>query len=382
MKIFDSLVPRLHAAYDLTGDGKTVVKGGWGRFMLMRYTDQTAHANWNVEGSMTYIWRDLNGNGDYDKGEVNLDPNGPDYVSTNARNGAGTSFGVPNPNEKQSGTDEFSISAERELIPNLAVRVTGIYSRTFNFAGLLNNKRPYEAYNIPITNPDPGPDNIVGTADDTGKLITYYDFPVAFAGARNQEPMLVTDDRAKNTYTSAEFAVVRRLANRWHFSAAYSFTQTHVSVIPNAGGGIDVATIDPNSEINSADNTKEWLGRYSGSYVFPFDVTASLNIEQRSGLPQKRTAIFRGGRQIAQITLPVEQLGDKWWLPDITLVDLNVQKTLSLRGGRSATVRMNIFNLLNANTMTGRNMTSGPNFGLTTGILLPRLAEAAVSFRF
>ena len=75
MKIFHSLVPRLHAAYDLTGDGKTVVKGGWGRFMFMRYTDQTQHTNWNQPASVTYTWHDLNNNKEYEPGEVNLDPN-------------------------------------------------------------------------------------------------------------------------------------------------------------------------------------------------------------------------------------------------------------------------------------------------------------------
>ena len=35
----------------------------------------------------------------------------------------------------------------------------------------MNNFRPYEAYNIPVTNRDPGPDGRVGTADDGG-LVT------------------------------------------------------------------------------------------------------------------------------------------------------------------------------------------------------------------
>ena len=43
---------------------------------------------------------------------------------------------------------------------------------------------------------------------------------------------------------------------------------------------------------------------------------------------------------------------------------------------------MNIFNALNANTITARTMASGPNFGRTTGILQPRIAELALSYRF
>lgn len=182
-------------------------------------------------------------------------------------------MGVPNPDEKEPGTDEFSASIERELMPNLAVRVTGIYSRTFDQHRLQNNKRPYDVYNIPITNPDRGPDNILGTADDPGTFITYYDFPAQYAGARNQEPMFVNDPRANQTYRSVEVAVSRRLANRWQFYASYSFTRKHIPFVPNAGTPtgttIYVNLLNPNAEINNDDNTAEWLGKVQGSYIPP-----------------------------------------------------------------------------------------------------------------
>ena len=70
-----------------------------------------------------------------------------------------------------------------------------------------------------------------------------------------------------------------------------------------------------------------------------------------------------------------------WRLPHVNLVDLNVQKTFRM-GRQRATLRANVFNLLNANTFTGRTMQSGPNFGTITSILLPRIAEVALSYNF
>jgi hypothetical protein len=121
--VWNSVAPRLHFAYDLTGDGKTVLKGGWGRFDYIRTGEpDIERLNANTDAIAVYAWRDLNGNGDYNPGEVNLDPTGPDFVET-----VGNELddpapkAVPNPNEKQPKSDEFSLSIERELIPNFAV---------------------------------------------------------------------------------------------------------------------------------------------------------------------------------------------------------------------------------------------------------------------
>ena len=150
---------------------------------------------------------------------------------------------------------------------------------------------------------------------------------------------------------------------------------------------IYVNTVDPNAEINNDDHTTEWMGRVQGSYVFPYDVTASLNYEHRSGEPQRRTVLLRGGRQIPQITLPAEQLGSVWRLPHINLVDLNVQKTVRLQGSHSATIRVNVFNLLNANTGTTFQQVYDVNpanvvWARPTAILNPRFARFNVTVNF
>ena len=66
---------------------------------------------------------------------MNLDPNGLDFQGL-----SGSTDAVPNPNEKMPKTDEFSLTFERELMANWAVRATGIYSRNFNQYRLLETQ--------------------------------------------------------------------------------------------------------------------------------------------------------------------------------------------------------------------------------------------------
>src|SRR3972149_6660882 len=110
------------------GGGVWGCGGGWGQYAHMRQLEPDAwRLALNNQAYAIYLWRDLNGNNDYDDGEVNRDPNGPDFVET-----TGPEFeptvprGVVNPDEKQFKYDDFSISLERELVANFAARVTGI----------------------------------------------------------------------------------------------------------------------------------------------------------------------------------------------------------------------------------------------------------------
>jgi hypothetical protein len=59
---FTSLAPRLALAYDLSGDGKTVFKGGYGRFYQLREILPDVTANENLRSRTTWDWHDTNGN--------------------------------------------------------------------------------------------------------------------------------------------------------------------------------------------------------------------------------------------------------------------------------------------------------------------------------
>lgn len=382
-KIWNSVAPRLHAVYDLTGDGRTVIKGGWGRFPRVRYVDEIQMANENAHTLALFRWHDLNDNRRFDPGEVNFDRNGPDFLFTRLEVGETDAGAVPNPNEKQPYTDEFSVSIERQLVQDFAVRLTGVYSRDHDTYRLQNNRRPFEVYNIPVTRPDAGPDGRLGTADDPGTSITYWEYPVALAGRAFQQPTLINDPRSEANFASFEVAASKRLSNRWMFMASYSATKNHIPFIPNTAGGRTVllTTFDPNAEINATNDSWEWLGRVSGAYQFPADLQLSANFEHRSGEPWGRSVSVAGGRTIPSLTVRVEPIGTRR-LPNVNLLHMRAEKGFRVRAGHRLALRANVFNVLNVNTVLTVTQLSGRNFLRPRTIVPPRIVEVGVSYSF
>jgi hypothetical protein len=380
MPIFNSFVPRLRAAYDLTGDGETTLKGGWGRYVRMRLFDHLQPMANNVITTATYRWRDLDGDRDFDLGESNLNPNSNDFLSL-ALTGTFSSGarGVVNPDEKQAYTDEFSLQFERQLIQNLAVRVTGIHARVKNAVRLKSVFRPYEAYNIPIDSRDPGPDGVVGSADD-GNIIRWYDYAASLAGAAFQLGTYVNDPKANEKYNAFEIALSKRLSRNWQMQVSHTATKKDIPLLPVLDSDT-FNTQDPNAEIFSADTTWEVTSRLSGSYQFPYGIQTSARFEHRSGTPWARTAILDGGRQIPNITVRVEPIGAQR-LPDINLLSLRGEKRFGLAAGREMNLKVNLHNVTNTTVPTSVNSLSGPTYGVLTGQVLPRIVTFEAEFRF
>ena len=400
LPIQNSVVPRLQAAYDLSGDGKTVVKGGWGRYAFRREVALAARYDPNAITYGMFHWRDLNRNNDWDLGETNRDPNAPpgasDFIETLANE-----FGnlpprfVPNPDEKQVIFDEFSVNLERELMANFSLRVTGIYSQTKNVLRQLNTFRPYDAYNIPVTNRDPGPDGRPGTGDDGG-LVTYFEFAPALRGLQFEQYTPVNDSRANMSFRTIELAASKRLANRWQLLASYSATKKNWPIGGSnsasslgfgtasptfSAAGEHVGFFTPNAEIFTVDKTWDWDGKVIGTYIFPADVPVSVNFQHTSGDAFARTVNFRGGRTIPSFVANVEPIGTQR-RPNLNILSFKVEKRFAVRGAQTATVALNLYNALNANTATGLQNRSGSEFLRPRSILPPRLAEVSVGYRF
>ena len=103
-----------------------------------------------------YNWNDLNGDLIYQECEE----------TTLITRFGGVANASIDPDLNNSYTDETSVFVERAVLENLGVRVGFVYKKDNDGWQQVNTARPFDAFNVPVTVPDPGPDNIVGTADD------------------------------------------------------------------------------------------------------------------------------------------------------------------------------------------------------------------------
>lgn len=364
---WDAVAPRLGAAYDVSGDGKTVIKATWGLFNHNPGVDFSERYNLNGQTTTTYRWRDLNGNNDYDAGEVNLDRNGPDFIST-----AGAATTPLNPDLDQPLTSEWSVSFEREVASNFSVRATYVDKALSGQFDDLNVLRPYSAYNIPITRPDPGPDGVLGNGDDGGP-VTFFDYDPAYRGAAfvSNMPTNAPDDRI-DRYRTIEFTAVKRRSANFDVMASVGATKNHRHLTTHAAS--------PNDEIFPLDTTWGWQTKVTASYVAPYDIQVSGYYQGLSGAAQQRTYVFRSVPQLGTVTIPMEPFGASQ-LSSLHTFNLRLGKRLSLQKYRLQ-VQADLYNLTNTNTVTGRTVASGPAYGQVTSFMSPRVLQVGATLSF
>ncbi|MBI1875602.1 MAG: TonB-dependent receptor [Acidobacteria bacterium] len=369
-----SVLPRLGLSWSL--DRNTVVKATYGRYNALYRDADVGNFNQNAEVVMRYRWRDLDRNGNYTPGEVNLDTSGPDFISiSGARNR------IINPDLKQPMTTEVTASLEREVAQNLGVHVGYVFRTLDNLYafGGINVLRPREVYNIALTRRDPGPDGILGTADDGGR-VTLYDYDPAYRGAAFVGEMQVNTDKVDRFHT-IEAALVKRLSGRWMAQVAAWGLKNH--------RWIEKHFATPNDDRFPLDETWNWGMNLSGAYRLPGDAQVAAFMLAKTGLQGARTYQFRradpdGGPSLSQLstlTLRLEPYGTRKG-PAIAVTNLRLSKEFRLPRGQGVSFDVDLFNLFNSSVSTDIVWASGPTFGYVEEVLPARIVRIGGRYRF
>jgi len=368
--------PRAGVAWDLTGNGKNVVKTTYGWFNHVMSEDFAQNYNQNARISTRYRWHDLNNNNDYDPGEVDVTLAPPDFISV-----TGASNNILNPDLVEPRTHEMSLGYERELMANFGARVLYVYKRQNNLYRSINVLRPYSAYSIPITRRDPGPDGVLSNADDGG-TVTMYDYTATYAGSTfvGNKFVNAAGDRP-DYYQTMEFSVNKRMSHKWDMNVTYSKTFNHrwLAAVPD----------NPNQDRFPLDETSDWYFKGVGSYQLPWGIYTSAYVQTISGAKQQRTYVFRavdpdGGPrlvQLATVTLAMEPFGATQ-LPTLSSVNYRASKRLRMLRGRTLEFVVDLFNALNVNTVTSQSVVSGPTYGAISAIVPPRIGRLGITYSF
>jgi hypothetical protein len=378
---WNSVVPRLGLAWDM--GNKTVVKATYGKF-ANGLSDNFANS-YNPFTNITenFRWHDLNGDHLYQPGEVNLDPiNGGDFLSISGSGSATLPQGL-----KQPTTNEATASFERELMANLGVRVLYVYKNVVNQTVTTNVARPRSAYDIPLTRRDPGPDDILGTADDPGKSVTIYDYNAAYRGSAFVNNQLKNTDRTDH-YNSIEFTVTKRSSGRWSAIASFWAIKDYRWLCPATATCAQIPD-NPNNDYFPLDTTWRWAGNLNATYRLPYGIHFGAFLQSKIGIQGQRTTIFRaadpdGGKALVQqstVTLRMEPYGAHTG-PAINVLDLRTSKEFALGRGSRVEFNFDLFNLLNSSANLATQFQGGPTFLWATDVVPPRVARVGVRYSF
>ena len=191
-----------------------------------------------------------------------------------------------------------------------------------------------------------------------------------------------------------EITATKRFADRWQLLGGYTFSKAEQEDISVAANPNDFILFDSPIDIN--DRPHQF--KLTGTYVLPrWDIYVSGNLRSQSGPPIRRTvttALQVGGT--TQVN--VEPFGGDR-LDTLNTLDLRASKTFRLRADDVFEIDLDIFNVMNANTVWEVNQGTGrtnvrpngdpnvptvnvPVWRLPTGILAPRIIRFGVSYRF
>jgi hypothetical protein len=379
------VAPRLGFTFDLLGDKSTILKGHYGEFTDGMYAGMVDRLNSDWSDKIFYYW----------------DQEGQDWYEYN-RNVHGT--WTLDPELKHPFMRQYTIGIEREMFKDASFSVTYINRTYHNFQGAWNALATYEPVDATYSVWDPATQSIVD------KTFTLFDLTSGSAAEWHLTDVGVIASRlndlyglnlkAYRKYWGIEVLFNKRFSNKWQMVASYVYSVAK-GTMGNSSAYRDIGWNsygDPNAWVNldgHVTNDPTHMVKIQASYVLPFGISLNTYFHAITGeayTQQLRTGShdFDQGR----ITFNVEPSGT-YHYRIATSVDVRLEKTFTLATKYRLGVFLDVFNLLNDNSITSWGtrinydwVADDPAYSPSTqghdlyGLALPRRARLGLRFIF
>jgi outer membrane receptor protein involved in Fe transport len=342
----DKIAPRAGFAWDATGDGKTKIYGSWGIFYDIIKLEMP-RGSWGGDKWLEYwytldtpAWDQLDTAGCPTSCPGTLLSGPVDFRHPSAFNGEGGT----DPGLKPMKLQEMVFGAEREIAPTLSVSARYVHKqldRAIEDVGVLDS-----AGNEIYTIANPG-----------------FGLRASFIPDGGTTP--ITYPKAKRDYDAVEFALNKRLSNRWSGRVSYTWSQLEGNysglsqsdengrTSPNVGRAFDYPLMafdeagKPVYGPLGTDRTHQL--KAFGTYDFSFGTTLTLAWYGLSGIPMTREAAWNPSSGY-----PIQYLGrgSDGNMPFINNLDLYAQQEIKLGSKNRLVLSVNVLNVLDADTAT------------------------------
>ena len=388
---FKNLSPRVGLTYDLRGNGRSVAKFNFSRYVSQLGTGSLSSTyNTVVLTTVRYPWVDVNNDKFVSANEVVLTAapltwtSGYDYLNPTATRTSGKIGG----DLKMDKTNEIILSFDQQIGNEFAVSASYIWRNYYNFWG--NDYDNFDASNWTTASFTPAASACPSGA--SCPTVTYY-VPTSQLPVNYTVKNIDDFDRG---YQGFELTARKRYSNRWQMNASFSYNDAPMHFDSPAGYVWWSSTSDPTnieSSLNGGQYAPEstssglgnvfvnakWLGRITGSYTLPWDITLAGFYNARSGYPFIRSILtptrpFSAGTA----TVYLDRRGDER-LPTFQNVDFRVDKAFTLFERLKLTASMDIFNLFNGSTtLSMRGGQNATNANTISSLVGPRVARFGV----
>ena len=359
---YEVISPRLSLTYDITGDGKNVVKLAVARYGSQSGNDLSWQAWVGGNREIDVGWWD-DGDDVVEPGEFSQDPyywywwniNTVDPTNTETQNKWDPNFNSPL-------LDELTLSFEKALSDDLAVGVSLFYKKKHNLT------------------------RGIGIMDANGTLETkdnwYYAGDYTFSNGHTQPYYLrytkpaygtyyTNYDKAYNRYMAAQITLTKNLSNNWMMNASFTYSDWRAiryeeetfdmtnfeywneGVVAPGSGGSGLSGIYVNSR---------WMFKLSGLYQLPYGINITGVLTAREGyvIPYHEYVYRSGG--LGWTNLYEYKDGVKFGddrLPTFYMLNLGLEKSFKISDTATATIFVDGYNITNNDVALKVNDTLG-----------------------